>query len=120
MQKLERQNGQIAQDARETKAESEEMIIVRIELHSARTGEISEIGRMYICNDGTGTQGRRNYDAYVCRRGQLVMPREAFATGNTDAPRAQRTGRVNSFPSKSYNVWRLISRAVRSCFQEEK
>src|SRR5690348_5419520 len=37
------------------------MIIVRVELWSAITGAKTELARMCIVNDGTGTAARRNY-----------------------------------------------------------
>ena len=81
------------------------MIIVRIELHSAVTGKVSEIGYMQIINDGTGKGARGNYDVNVMRRGSTAI---------------QRTGRVDNYPRKSYNVWRLVLRALMSAFPEER
>lgn len=82
------------------------MIIVKIELHSARTGEISEIGRMHISNDGTGSATRGNYRAELMRRG----------TTHT----AQRFGTVTNFPRLAYSVWRLVLRALKDCLPEER
>jgi hypothetical protein len=94
------------------------VIVVKIELHSAVTGKVTEIGRAYIANDGNGTAARGNYNAAICRRGTTAQPSSyKTAMGNE---RPARTGRVENFPRKSYNVWRLVSRALRSCFPEEK
>jgi hypothetical protein len=87
------------------------MLVVTIDLVSARTGERSMLGRMFVCNEGTGTPERGNYTVEVCRKGS-AMP--SGLGGHT-----QRTGEVKSFPRKSYNVWRLISRALLSAFPEE-
>lgn len=40
------------------------MLIVRVELHSAITGEVTEIARTIISNNGTGTRTYGNY--YAC------------------------------------------------------
>lgn len=90
------------------------MIVVKIELWSARDGSQSEIGRMYIANAG-GTHKRRDYQGSVCRRGTTEVPRPIG-----DRVEATRAGVVLDFPSPSYNVWRLILRMLRSCFPEEK
>ena len=81
------------------------MIVVKIELWSARTGKITEIGRMRISN--VGVAGKlRDYAVEIMRRG---------TTGAV-----QRTGEVTRYPAESYNVWRLVSRALRSAFPEER
>lgn len=82
------------------------MIIVKIELHSAITGLATEIGRMKIYNDGTGTDRRGNYDIVVLKRRSEYL--------------VQRLGRVEDYPRRSYNVWRLIARAILSAFPEEQ
>ena len=81
------------------------MLVVKIELHSAITGVVSEIGRMTIANDGLGTRDRGNYTASVKRRGSYTTLRE---------------GKVENYPRLSYNVWRLVLRSLRACFPEEK
>ena len=49
------------------------MIVVKVELHSVRDGEVTEIGRTVIANDGTGDRKRRNYDVAVGRRGDISL-----------------------------------------------
>lgn len=93
------------------------MIVVKIELHSAVNGSVSEIGRMVIANDGdSDTVVRGNYDVAVCRRGSTAVP----APIDPDGPKATRTGRVEDYPRIAYNVWRLIARAVLAAFPEER
>ena len=82
------------------------MIIVTIELQSAITNERSKLGEMHICNDGTGTAERGNYFAHVMRKGSWNKP--------------QRHGRVYDYPRNSYSVWRLVMRALKDAFPEEK
>lgn len=88
------------------------MIVVRVELHSAVTGEITEIGTAIISNDGTGTNDRGNYDVKVARKQSAGNLRYMF-----HYPR--RTGRVENYPRLKYCVWRLVIRALRSAFPEE-
>jgi len=40
------------------------MIIVKIELHSAVTGKVTELGKLHIINDGTGDASKGNYDVH--------------------------------------------------------
>lgn len=76
------------------------MIVVKVELHSAVTGAVTEIGRMVISNDGTGTSNRGNYDARLMRRGTV--------------DRVQRRGRIEGYPRKSLSVWTLVARALQA------
>jgi hypothetical protein len=82
------------------------MIVIRVELWSARTGRVLEIGRAVISNDGTGDLKRRNYDMSVFRRG----------TKDT----VLRRGRVENFPSTSSNIWKLVFKAIHAAFPEYK
>jgi hypothetical protein len=91
------------------------MLIVKIELHSAIDGRVEEIGRMYIANDGTGTPSKSDYNVAVCRKGITGTPENL---GGFEA--AARTGRVLDYSRKSYNVWRLVSRALLATFPEEQ
>lgn len=85
------------------------MIVVKVELHSAQDWSIQEIGRAHIWNDGTGTFERGNYEVGVLRRGDTKPWLGRYV----------RTGYVKNYPRQSYNVWRLIFRALRSAFDEE-
>lgn len=82
------------------------MIIVTIELLSALDGRKEELGRMHICNRGDSKSYKRgNYNVEVFRKGTRQV---------------LRTGAVEDYPRLSYNVWRLICRALKSAFPEEK
>lgn len=74
------------------------MIIVKIELHSAKTGKVTELGRMHISNDGTGDDERGNYRVELMRKG----------TSN----KIQRTGCVKEYARNSYTVWELVKRSL--------
>lgn len=91
------------------------MITVKIELwpHGDES-KSREIGRMYIANvtnpQEKDVENIGDYAVAVCRRGTTDLTKHAPA----------RVGKVLDYPRLSYNVWRLISRAIRSAFPEEK
>ena len=90
------------------------MIVVKVELHSAINGTVKELGRMIITNTGGNLQ-RGNYVAKVGRKkasGDPVSLRSVYH-------KPQRTGTVDDYPRLSYSVWRLVSRAILSCYPEE-
>ena len=89
------------------------MLVVKIELWSAVTGAETELGRMYLANDGTARDpAKGNYDVKVARKGS-----KEYESWNEI--KTTRTGRVENYPRLSYNVWRLITRALLSAFPEE-
>ena len=88
------------------------MIVVRVEYHRAGSGQVETIGTAIISNDGTGTAQRGNYDVRVGRRRSVSLV-------DTHTHPVRR-GRVLDFPRRSYPVWRLIARALRAAFPEEK
>ncbi len=94
------------------------MIVVRIELHSAVTGKVTEIGKMLIANRG-GNAHRGDYAARVLRRQEIALDLDAEFREWEQEP-FTREGTVFDYPRLSYNVWRLVSRALRSAFPEEK
>lgn len=85
------------------------MLLVKIELQSARTGQIKQLGLLKICNisgRGKGRYDKRaDYQVEIMRKGTYE---------------ALRTGHVRSFPRLSYNVWRLVFRALKAVLPEEK
>lgn len=93
------------------------MIVVKIELWPAGfEDKAREIGRMYVANDVTTTVKNHaygSYDAVVCRRGTTENPLRGKV-------KAVRTARVENFPRKSTNVWRLVARLLKGAFPEEK
>jgi hypothetical protein len=74
------------------------MLVVKIELHSAITGKITEIGRMHITNNGLGTHKRGEYDIEIFRKGSTT--------------KVQRKGMVRDYPRQSYTVWELVRRGL--------
>jgi hypothetical protein len=103
------------------------MLVIKIELwpRGDRT-KAREIGRTYIANVGGDTE-RGDYEAAVCRRGttsQLATDPDWYHRTpmplDPSGPKATRTGSVHDYPRQSYNVWRLVIRALLSCFPEER
>lgn len=72
------------------------MLVVKIELHSAVTGEIKTIATGKIVNTGAGTPTQGSY---------RVELRDALG-------RPWKTGTVEGFPRKRFLAWDLLTRAL--------
>lgn len=85
------------------------MIVVKIELHSAITGTVKELGRMVISNDGDHKEHPKkgNYTARVCKK------------GSTNFMKPTRTGKVRNYSRNSYTVWKLVYKALKECFAKD-
>lgn len=85
------------------------MILVKVELHSAITGQVSELGRMYICNEAVrpATERLHDYSVRVMRKG---------ATSIRDV--AYKTGFVHDYPRAELSMWRLVARAIKATIGE--
>lgn len=91
------------------------MITVKVEMWpGGDESRAREIGRMYIANVGGDAQ-RGDYAVAVCRRGTDAIPQPIDPKG----PKATRAGQVTRYPRLAYNMWRLITRALRASFPEE-
>jgi len=84
------------------------MIVVKVELHSAITGRVSEIARAEICNVG-GTHEAGDYAA------DFKWRNREFGSWLGKGQR----GAVKGYPRRTVNVWSLVIRALRSAFPEE-
>lgn len=89
------------------------MLVIKIELHSAVTGKVKPLGQAIIINDGTGEPGRGNYEVRVGHGRDAKSLAKVYT-------RPARKGRVENYPRLSYSVWRLVIRALRAAFPEEK
>lgn len=79
------------------------MIIVRVELHSAVTGRITELARMRIHNDGTGTATFRNYVGVVFRgRDKQILDKETV----------QKISTLKNHPSERVHIWNLVAKIL--------
>lgn len=79
------------------------MIVIRVELHSAITKQVTEIARMYIINRGDGTNSSRNYDVEALR-GRST---EAF-----NKRKVQRKCEITGWNAPKLHVWNLVRLAL--------
>jgi hypothetical protein len=85
------------------------MIIVRVELYSAVTGEVTELARMGIHNIG-GSVEKRNYGVMTWRgRSKRALDRAMTSALVT------RKGEVKDHPSEAVHIWYLVAKALRAC-----
>jgi hypothetical protein len=86
------------------------MIVVRVELWSAVTGQVSELARMTIDNLGTTANGQHaDYRARSYRGRDAATLHRAMLSGV-----AQREGRVNRHARLRLHVWHLVGRALEA------
>jgi hypothetical protein len=85
------------------------MLIVRIELHSAKTGKITEIARAEIVNDGAGSASHGNYRAKTVKG---AGPR--MSLGDIRAAKALREAGVTDYPRQHLHVWNLVARLLKA------
>lgn len=76
------------------------MLVVKIELHSAVTGEIKEIARMRLYNDGGESHTRGNYVGEVFRGKNF----EAL-----DKTTVHKKAEVRNWPRLDRHVWNLVA-----------
>lgn len=90
------------------------MLVLTLELHSARTGKKTVLGRAIIDNVATTTDGRlADYDVRVGRKTDALDLVKVFQ-------RPLRKGRVFNHPRLSQNVWRLVLKSLAAAFPEQK
>lgn len=78
------------------------MLVVKVELHSAVTGEVTELGRAVIANDASGTPEVGHYDCAVS-----VFDNQSV-----------RIGRVEDHSRQTKDFWPLIGKAIAACTKE--
>lgn len=82
------------------------MIIVRVELHSAITGDTTELARMWIANRGDSTNHRMgNYDVSILRG----RSKEALDQGTV-----LKTAGVEQHQRLAKHVWNLVCKALNN------
>lgn len=80
------------------------MIVVRVELWSARDGSKTELARMHLCNE-SGVGAVRDYS---CR---TLRGRSSTALDRGDV---QRRGQVRGHRSLDLHVWHLVAKALQA------
>jgi hypothetical protein len=86
------------------------MIIVRVELWSARTGEITELARMMI--DNVGVSDDMQYGDYRARSYRGKGSKGLDAAMKSD--HVSRRGTVTRHPRLREHVWNLVTKALES------
>lgn len=90
------------------------MIVVKVELHSARTKKVKILAAAIIHNiSKKGVDPKKgDYEVLVAKKTDVNNLKKSYS-------KPLRRGQVLNYPRLSYNVWRLIIRALLSAFPEE-
>lgn len=93
------------------------MIVVRMELHSAVTGQVTELGQLVIANTGTGTRTKGNYEVRQSRKGKpfVKLPEGKIDLSAYDSEaytKPVRGGHVQGHPRLTKPVWNLLYKAL--------
>jgi len=78
------------------------MIVVRVELHSAVSGRVTELARAHICNVGGSTESRDYATRTLRGRNAATLDRNVV----------QRHGKVTGHPALREHVWNLVAKAL--------
>lgn len=79
------------------------MIIVRVELHSAVTHQVTELARMQIVNTGESSGRLRHYIA------QTFIGR---SKEQLDRQTVKRNAEIRNWPSEAVHIWNLVANAL--------
>ena len=82
------------------------MIVVRVELWSARTGRRAEIARMKIANVGDGARRDDRRGDYA---GETYRGRSGLSLNKAEV---QRRGSVRGFARQDRHVWNLVQQML--------
>lgn len=92
------------------------MIVIKVELHSARTGQVTTLGKAIICNDGTSTDPKRNnYDLSIGGKRDAVEDNDRAILA-----RPNRTARLEGFNNHSNVIWVMILKLLAKAYPEIK
>lgn len=97
------------------------MIVVKVELHSAITGRVSELARMVIANDGTQDNPRKGNYVFATLRGRSREALEkalAHWVSRTKSNVATHSGEVKDYPRLALHVWNLVARCLNKAGYE--
>lgn len=90
------------------------MLVLKLELHSARTGEVKLLGTTIIGNIATSTDGKTG--SYDVRVGRKTDAHDLAKVWN----KPLRQAKVFNHPRLAQNVWRLVLKALAATFPETK
>jgi len=80
------------------------MIIIKVELWSAITGKTTELARMSIVNDGSGTNRYGNYIGTVYR---------GRSKEQLDKKSIMRQKFMQNWPRLDFHVWNLVAKMLK-------
>lgn len=90
------------------------MIVVRVELHSAITGIVTNLGQLVIANDGTGSRTRSNYTVTQHDKSKPVifnLDKPQYAKDNFRSFR--KTISVKNHARLAESGWKLVAKALK-------
>ena len=88
------------------------MLVVRVELHSYMTGEVTEVARMIIANDGKGTPLRGDYWGRAAKG--LTLGDKMIPAAIMHESRRLKHAEVKDYPRKHKHVWNLVARMLKA------
>lgn len=83
------------------------MLVVKVELHSAITGRVTEIARMMIHNIGGGSRTVGHYGVEIYRGRDAATLGKAMRTR-----KVFKAGAVMDHPRQAEHVWNLVRKAL--------
>ena len=96
------------------------MLVVKVEVWSAVTGNKTEIARMVIANDGSElSQNWGNYWAKICK-GRDTASLNSSMQNMLKGKGEHRTARVEHYPRMKRHVWNLVAGALEALGYEHK
>lgn len=87
------------------------MIIVKIELHSARTGQVTQLGEMRLSNNNQTSREKPTHGSY--RVEVFRKPKFDKVTRDTEV---EDSTLIEEWPRKSKVVWQLIQKALNQLY----
>jgi hypothetical protein len=82
------------------------MLVVKVELHDANTGKVSELSRMLIANTCAGSEELGDYAVWLARKGQK--------RNDLVVARCERRGDVTGHRRLTEPVWQLVRKAIEA------
>lgn len=86
------------------------MIVVKVELHSAISGRVTELARMLICNDGKASWQDKGLGTYNVFTGRKSGPTDARSIMSNPI----RSAIVTSHRRLNLHVWTLVGKALQA------
>lgn len=92
------------------------MIVIKVELRSARTGQVTTLGKAIICNDGTSKEPKyNNYDLFIGGKRDAIDDNDRAILA-----RPNRKARLERFNNHSNVIWVMILKLLAKAYPETK